>query len=194
MKELKHAESAFPVPSSSLPPKPVLPQLSVTEAVGQPPASAQIRVTILSPLFVPPPNSQSEEEEDVFGIQRRRSSLGLSGCPITEEEPGPGGPLTRRLHRIISIEEDPLPHLLGGSFQQPLSKCSEEEEASGHGLDGQSGPAQPLGLMPTSPRGQPVGKEALSEVRVFPRWLVGHPVPCPSIVSPGQLRGQTKQA
>ncbi|XP_070309257.1 EF-hand calcium-binding domain-containing protein 4B isoform X1 [Odocoileus virginianus] len=107
--------------------------------------------------------SQSEEEEDVFGIQRRRSSLGLSGCPITEEEPGPGGPLTRRLRRIISIEEDPLPQLLGGGFQQPLSKCSEEKEASGQRLDGQSGPARPLGLMPTSPRGQPVGKEALSE-------------------------------
>lgn len=162
--------------------------------LGSPPASAQIHVTILSPLFVPPPNSQSEEEEDVFGIRRRRSSLGLSGCPVTEEEPGPGGPLTRRLRRIISIEEDPLPQLLGGGFQQPLSKCSEEEEASGQGLDGQSGPVQPLGLMPTSPRGQPVGKEALSEVRVFPRWLVGHPVPCPSIVSPGQLRAQTQQA
>ncbi|KAB0348628.1 hypothetical protein FD754_013485 [Muntiacus muntjak] len=107
--------------------------------------------------------SQSEEEEDVFGIQRRRSSLGLSGCPIAEEEPGPGGPLTRRLRRIISIEEDPLPQLLGGDFQQPLSKCSEEEEASGQGMDGQSGPTRPLGLMPTSPRGQPVGKEALSE-------------------------------
>ncbi|XP_055250403.1 EF-hand calcium-binding domain-containing protein 4B isoform X1 [Moschus berezovskii] len=107
--------------------------------------------------------SQSEEEEDVFGNQRRRSSLGLSACPLTEEEPGPGGPLTRPLRRIISIEEDPLPQLLGGSFQQPLSKCLEEGEASGQGVDVQSRPARPLGLTPTSPRGQPVGKEALSE-------------------------------
>ncbi|MXQ92530.1 hypothetical protein E5288_WYG000955 [Bos mutus] len=112
--------------------------------------------------------SQSEEEEDVFGIQRRRSSLGLSGCPLTEEEPGPGGPLTQPLHRIISIEEDPLPQLLGGGFQQPLSKCLEEKEASGQGVNEQSGPARPLGLTPTSPRGQPVGKEALSEEEGFP--------------------------
>lgn len=112
--------------------------------------------------------SQSEEEEDVFGLQRRRSSLGLSGCPLPEEEPGPGGPLTQPLRRIISIEEDPLPQLLGGGFQQPLSKCLEEEEASGQGVDRQSGPAQPLELTPTSPRGQPVGKEALSEEEGFP--------------------------
>ncbi|XP_059743081.1 EF-hand calcium-binding domain-containing protein 4B isoform X2 [Bos taurus] len=112
--------------------------------------------------------SQSEEEEDVFGIQRRRSSLGLSGCPLTEEEPGPGGPLTQPLRRIISIEEDPLPQLLGGGFQQPLSKCLEEKEASGQGVNEQSGPARPLGLTPTSPRGQPVGKEALSEEEGFP--------------------------
>ncbi|XP_010843509.1 PREDICTED: EF-hand calcium-binding domain-containing protein 4B [Bison bison bison] len=112
--------------------------------------------------------SQSEEEEDVFGIQRRRSSLGLSGCPLTEEEPGPGGPLTQPLRRIISIEEDPLPQLLGGGFQQPLSKCLEEKETSGQGVNEQSGPARPLGLTPTSPRGQPVGKEALSEEEGFP--------------------------
>lgn len=191
MNELENAGSAFPLPSSYLPPKHVLPQLSVTEAVRHPLASTQIHVMILSPLFVPPQNSQSEEEEDVFGLQRRRSSLGLSGCPLPEEEPGPGGPLTQPLRRIISIEEDPLPQLLGGGFQQPLSKCLEEEEASGQGVDRQSGPAQPLELTPTSPRGQPVGKEALSEVRMFPRWLVGHPVPCPSIVAqePRAARG-----
>ncbi|KAK1340817.1 hypothetical protein QTO34_017211 [Cnephaeus nilssonii] len=114
--------------------------------------------------------SQSEEEEDVFGMLRRRSSLGLSGYPLTEEEPGarePGaeGPLPRALRRIISIEEDPLPQLLDGSFERPLSKCPEEEEVSDQGVEGQSQQAQPsqLELMPTSPRGQPVGKEALSK-------------------------------
>ncbi|XP_036313064.1 EF-hand calcium-binding domain-containing protein 4B isoform X1 [Pipistrellus kuhlii] len=114
--------------------------------------------------------SQSEEEEDVFGMMRRRSSLGLSGYPLTEEEPGarePGaeGPLPRALRRIISIEEDPLPQLLDGSFERPLSKCPEEEEVSDQGVEGQSQQAQPsqLELMPTSPRGQPVGKEALSK-------------------------------
>ncbi|ELK30426.1 PREDICTED: EF-hand calcium-binding domain-containing protein 4B [Myotis davidii] len=114
--------------------------------------------------------SQSEEEEDVFGMLRRRSSLGLSGYPLPEEEPGtrePGaeGPCPRALRRIISIEEDPLPQLLDGSFERPLSKCPEEEEVSNQGVEGQSQQAQPSQgeLMPTSPRGQPVGKEALSK-------------------------------
>ncbi|XP_036156353.1 EF-hand calcium-binding domain-containing protein 4B isoform X2 [Myotis myotis] len=114
--------------------------------------------------------SQSEEEEDVFGMLRRRSSLGLSGYPLPDEEPGtrePGaeGPRPRALRRIISIEEDPLPQLLDGSFERPLSKCPEEEEISNQGVEGQSQQSQPSQgeLVPTSPRGQPVGKEALSK-------------------------------
>ncbi|KAG8509136.1 EF-hand calcium-binding domain-containing protein 4B [Galemys pyrenaicus] len=106
--------------------------------------------------------SQSEEEEDVFGISRRRSSLGLSGYPVTEEEPGTGGPLSQTLRRIISIEEDPLPHLLESRFEQPLSK-STEEKVSLQGMKGQTQQAPPLDLPPTSPRGQPVGKEAWSK-------------------------------
>ncbi|XP_007469510.1 PREDICTED: EF-hand calcium-binding domain-containing protein 4B isoform X1 [Lipotes vexillifer] len=106
--------------------------------------------------------SQSEEEDDVFGILRRRS-LGLSGCPLTEEGLGTGGLLPRPLRRIISIEEDPLPQLLGGGSEQPLGKCLEEGEASDHGVEGQIGPSRPLGLTPASPRGQPVGKETPSK-------------------------------
>ncbi|XP_061061864.1 EF-hand calcium-binding domain-containing protein 4B [Eubalaena glacialis] len=106
--------------------------------------------------------SQSEEEEEVFGILRR-SSLGLSGYPLTEEGPGTGGLLPRPLRRIISIEEDPLPQLLGGGFEQPLGKCPEEGEASDQGVEGQIGPSRPLGITPASPRGQPVGKETLSK-------------------------------
>ncbi|XP_039092289.1 EF-hand calcium-binding domain-containing protein 4B [Hyaena hyaena] len=112
--------------------------------------------------------SQSEEEDDVFGFSRRRSSLGLSGYPLPEEEPGPGGPLPRALRRIISIEEDPLPQLLDGDFEQPLSKCPEEEEVSQQRAEGQSQQARPLELMPTSPRGQPVGKEDLSKEEACP--------------------------
>ncbi|XP_023038712.1 EF-hand calcium-binding domain-containing protein 4B isoform X2 [Piliocolobus tephrosceles] len=116
--------------------------------------------------------SQSEEEEEeVFGIPRR-SSLGLSGYPLTEEEPGTGepgpGPYPRPLRRIISIEEDPLPQLLDGGFEQPLSKCPEEEEVSDQGVQGQIQEAPPLKLTPTSPRGQPVGKEALCEEESSP--------------------------
>ncbi|XP_011909594.1 PREDICTED: EF-hand calcium-binding domain-containing protein 4B isoform X4 [Cercocebus atys] len=116
--------------------------------------------------------SQSEEEEEVFSIPRR-SSLGLSGYPLTEEEPGtgepgPGGPYPRPLRRIISIEEDPLPQLLDGGFEQPLSKCPEEEEVSDQGVQGQIQEAPPLKLTPTSPRGQPVGKEALCKEESSP--------------------------
>ncbi|XP_021777592.2 EF-hand calcium-binding domain-containing protein 4B isoform X2 [Papio anubis] len=116
--------------------------------------------------------SQSEEEEEVFSIPRR-SSLGLSGYPLTEEEPGtgepgPGGPYPRPLRRIISIEEDPLPQLLDGGFEQPLSKCPEEEEVSDQGVQGQIQEAPPLKLTPTSPRGQPVGKEAVCKEESSP--------------------------
>ncbi|XP_032500918.1 EF-hand calcium-binding domain-containing protein 4B [Phocoena sinus] len=107
--------------------------------------------------------SQSEEEEDVFGFLRRRSSLGLSGHPLTEEGPGTGGLLPRPFRRIISIEEDPLPQLLGGGSEQPLGQCPEEGEASNQGAEGQIGPSRPLELMPASPRGQPVGKETPSK-------------------------------
>lgn len=105
-------------------------------------------------------------------MSRRKSSLDLSGYPLTEEDSGSraGGPLPWALRRIISIEEDPLPQLLDGSLEQPLSKCPEEEEVSGQQAEGQIQQAQPsrLELTPTSPRGQPVGKEALIEVRAHP--------------------------
>ncbi|KAM7116587.1 EF-hand calcium-binding domain-containing protein 4B isoform 1-T5 [Molossus nigricans] len=108
--------------------------------------------------------SQSEEEEEVFGMLRRRSSLGLTEEEPGTREPGAEGPLPRVLRRIISIEEDPLPQLLDGSFERPLSRCPEEEEVSDQGVQGQSQQARhsQLELTPTSPRGQPVGKETLS--------------------------------
>ncbi|XP_069346526.1 EF-hand calcium-binding domain-containing protein 4B [Eulemur rufifrons] len=117
--------------------------------------------------------SQSEEEEDVFGIPRRRSSLGLSGYPLTEEEPGTaepgaGGPHPRALRRIISIEEDPLPQLLDGGFKQPLSKCPEEEVVSDQRAERHFQEVPPSKLTPVSPRGQPVGKEALSKKESSP--------------------------
>lgn len=129
--------------------------------------------------------SQSEEEEDVFGLSRRRSSLGLSGYPFPEEEPGAGGPFPRAFRRIISIEEDPLPQLLDGSFEQPLSKCPEEEEVSQQRVQGQSQQTRPLEPMPTSPRGQPVGKEALSKVRTHPVLVCRcHSYACPLHLNP----------
>lgn len=157
--------------------------LFVTKAVMQPMLKYFVKSSQLFSL--PRPNSQSEEEEEVFGIPRR-SSLGLSGYPLTEEEPGtgepgPGGPYPRPLRRIISIEEDPLPQLLDGGFEQPLSKCPEEEEVSDQGVQGQIQEAPPLRLTPTSPRGQPVGKEALCKVRAHPTLVHGRRFYDPSL-------------
>lgn len=157
--------------------------LFVTKAVMQPMLKYFVKSSQLFSL--PRPNSQSEEEEEVFGIPRR-SSLGLSGYPLTEEEPGtgepgPGGPYPRPLRRIISIEEDPLPQLLDGGFEQPLSKCPEEEEVSDQGVQGQIQEAPPLRLTPTSPRGQPVGKEALGKVRAHPTLVHGRRFYDPSL-------------
>lgn len=110
--------------------------------------------------------SQSVEEDEAFSILRRRSSVGLSGYLLAEEEsgtgePGTGVPRRHALRRIISIEEDPLPQLLEGGFEKPLTKCLEEEEVFDQGAEEQSVTAPTLELIPTSPRGQPVGKEAL---------------------------------
>ncbi|XP_041650693.1 EF-hand calcium-binding domain-containing protein 4B isoform X2 [Cheilinus undulatus] len=79
------------------------------------------------------------------------------------------------LRRIISIEEDHLPHLLQMECQaqSPLQECSEEEEASGdENIDLVMSDIYPNASSaqqqkstgeksepPTSPRGQPVGKE-----------------------------------
>ncbi|XP_074050735.1 EF-hand calcium-binding domain-containing protein 4B isoform X2 [Macrotis lagotis] len=101
------------------------------------------------------PRCQSTEEEDVFSIPRRRSSIGLNW--ITDGEPGASGPCLQALKRIISIEEDPLPQLLDRHFEGQLNRCPEEEESSRKHQKEKNQQASPL--EPTSPRGQPVGKE-----------------------------------
>lgn len=115
------------------------------------------------------------EEDEAFSFLRRRSSLGLNAYLAAEEEsgtgePGTGVPRRHALRRIISIEEDPLPQLLEGGFEKPLSKCPEEEEVFDQGAEGQSVTAPVLDLIPTSPRGQPVGKEALCKVSSRQRY------------------------
>ncbi|KAL6064000.1 hypothetical protein STEG23_028520, partial [Scotinomys teguina] len=117
--------------------------------------------------------SQSVEEEEAFSILRRRSSVGLSAYLLAEEEPGtgePGAGVPRRqtFRRIISIEEDPLPQLLEGGSEKPLSKCPEEEEVFDQETKGQNMAAPALELIPTSPRGQPVGKEAFCKEESIP--------------------------
>nr|XP_057942218.1 EF-hand calcium-binding domain-containing protein 4B [Doryrhamphus excisus] len=90
------------------------------------------------------------------------------------QNPTNGSPTRGSLQRIISIEEDHLPHLLQNSLQPqiPLEPLPEKEESEEH-MDlmmsdiyptyAQPRRSEGIGDMsqtPTSPRGEPVGKEA----------------------------------
>uniref|UniRef100_A0A8K9UW59 Calcium release activated channel regulator 2Ab n=1 Tax=Oncorhynchus mykiss TaxID=8022 RepID=A0A8K9UW59_ONCMY len=59
------------------------------------------------------------------------------------------------LRRVISIEEDHLPHLLHGGPQPLLHQLSEEDEED----------FSRMRNIPSSPRGQPVGKETQNRVK-----------------------------
>ncbi|XP_061532849.1 EF-hand calcium-binding domain-containing protein 4B isoform X2 [Phycodurus eques] len=107
---------------------------------------------------------KSEEEE--ADVRQNPAHVSSNSC---------GSEVTRAyLQRIISIEEDHLPHLLqnGSQTQIPLQPFNEGEEASAHEenidlLMSDIYPAQPqlseeareISPGPMSPRGQPVGKE-----------------------------------
>ncbi|XP_077565813.1 EF-hand calcium-binding domain-containing protein 4B isoform X1 [Stigmatopora nigra] len=86
------------------------------------------------------------------------------------------------LRRVISIEEDHLPHLLQGGPQLLLHQLSEEEDGEEVRGRSESGKAGILKETPTSPRGQPVGKEthyvaetsASGPSRLFKVVLVGN--------------------
>uniref|UniRef100_A0A3Q3KWN6 EF-hand domain-containing protein n=1 Tax=Mastacembelus armatus TaxID=205130 RepID=A0A3Q3KWN6_9TELE len=92
----------------------------------------------------------SEDEEELAPGSVRQNLVSVSSQPSCPAE-------TRgHFQRIISIEEDHLPHLLQNDCQTqaPLQECSEGEEASES--------EDNIDLKretPTSPRGQPVGKE-----------------------------------
>ncbi|XP_019399738.1 PREDICTED: EF-hand calcium-binding domain-containing protein 4B [Crocodylus porosus] len=109
--------------------------------------------------------SQSIEEEDVFGNStRRRNSVGLNGY-ISVESDHYTGEMTQAKHlqRIISIEEDHLPQLLDRPLEKQLSKWTEEDEDVSSEKEMDETQLTPSSQhMPSSPRGQPVGKEILS--------------------------------
>ncbi|XP_015266180.1 PREDICTED: uncharacterized protein LOC107109985, partial [Gekko japonicus] len=107
--------------------------------------------------------SQSSEEDDTFSFSRRKDSFGLNGHISLDSDSTNDAQLTKKKHfqRIISIEEDPLPQLLDRPGDGQLAKWSEEEE--------NVSPETEMGRIqiktssdPCSPRGQPVGTEALS--------------------------------
>ncbi|KAA0720893.1 EF-hand calcium-binding domain-containing protein 4B [Triplophysa tibetana] len=77
---------------------------------------------------------------------------------VGEDTPPDGWPL----RRVISIEEDPLPHLLQGDTNLLLHQLSEEDEERGREEEVRvKKPSKKKGIrgnMPSSARGQPVGK------------------------------------
>ncbi|XP_062276838.1 EF-hand calcium-binding domain-containing protein 4B [Scomber scombrus] len=112
-----------------------------------------------------------KSEEDLTTSSVRQNSNGSCQQSCPERTRG-------HLQRIISIEEDHLPHLLQNNYQAqtPLKECSEGEDASDNeeNIDlvmsdiypsaSSAQPQQSKGNVekrktPTSPRGQPVGKE-----------------------------------
>ncbi|KAJ8262454.1 hypothetical protein GJAV_G00166660 [Gymnothorax javanicus] len=68
---------------------------------------------------------KSEDEEDPAPPSPMKSLVGGVSGPAPGRRGGPG---RGHLQRIISIEEDPLPHLLQQHYQAQLQQCSEEEE------------------------------------------------------------------
>ncbi|KAI9523515.1 hypothetical protein NQZ68_027374 [Dissostichus eleginoides] len=114
---------------------------------------------------------KSEDEEEMTASSARHNlANGSSQSYVRANTRG-------HLQRIISIEEDPLPSLFQNDSvaQTPLQECSEEEEASDNEENIDLVMSDILGASsaqqqktkehveeretPTSPRGQPVGKE-----------------------------------
>ncbi|RVE72276.1 hypothetical protein OJAV_G00060170 [Oryzias javanicus] len=94
-----------------------------------------------------------DEEAEPLTSSRLSSKLGWS-LPAT-----PG----QHLQRIISIEEDPLPHLVNySSSHNSLQESDGEDDPRSDDADDSVHPdasAEENGPVPTSPRVQPVGKE-----------------------------------
>eukprot|EP00079_Xenopus_tropicalis_P034314 XP_017948085.1 PREDICTED: EF-hand calcium-binding domain-containing protein 4B [Xenopus tropicalis] len=134
----------------------------------------------------PSVKSQSSEEEDVF--HTKRNSFGLNGCFTSTQEPEsvtdckPNTP--KQLQRIISIEEDHLPQLLDTQEERPLHEWKEVDESEETRVEVFESTEEqvPKGEVPSSPRGQPVGKETLATEerpytapeRIFKIVLVGN--------------------
>lgn len=69
-----------------------------------------------------------------------------------------------RHHRVISIEEDHLPHLLEGETYSLFHQMNKEEE--GAQIDLQMSPMFLSDMsLPTLTSGQPVGREAIQKVK-----------------------------
>ncbi|XP_060778896.1 EF-hand calcium-binding domain-containing protein 4B isoform X2 [Neoarius graeffei] len=140
-----------------------------------------------------------DDDEDILPHSKRKSAVGVKAHSLAlgqdDQTEGWRSP-KHQLQRIISIEEDHLPQLLQKEYQAELRNWSEEEEDLEEGIDLQTtsifpSTSTPIAQCPpiesrrahtpTSPRGQPVGKEtvqlegASSEPdRLFKIVLVGN--------------------
>ncbi|KAK2847965.1 hypothetical protein Q7C36_009647 [Tachysurus vachellii] len=121
---------------------------------------------------------KSDDEDDILPHSKRKSAVGVKVPSLAvgqEDQEGLRSP-SHQLQRIISIEEDHLPQLLQKEYQAELRNWSEEEEDLEEGIDlrmtsifpststpiSQCPPAESrYAHTPTSPRGQPVGKETV---------------------------------
>ncbi|KAM3924407.1 EF-hand calcium-binding domain-containing protein 4B [Leptodactylus fuscus] len=115
----------------------------------------------------PSVKSQSSEEDDVF--PPKRTSVGLNGVGMSitetdshvESKPSKG----RHLQRIISIEEDHLPQYLEEQQERPLNDWQEVDEKEENQPYEEEVTQSKSDIsqedVPSSPRGQPVGKETL---------------------------------
>lgn len=95
------------------------------------------------------------------------NSAGLNGFPSVDPDSGATGGMSKASHlqRIISIEEDHLPQLLDRSVDKQLSKQTEDESTSFEMELDKKNTEPSMEHSPPSSRGQPAGKEALSNVR-----------------------------
>ncbi|KAL1257033.1 hypothetical protein QQF64_012578 [Cirrhinus molitorella] len=117
---------------------------------------------------------KSDEDEEVLPQSKRKNVIGVNGHSVDLEDMVDGRPPSKnQLQRIISIEEDHLPQLLQQGYQAQLREWSEDEELE-EGMDLQMSniypttstptsvsPPSEVAPTPTSPRGQPVGKETV---------------------------------
>uniref|UniRef100_H3BA45 RAB44, member RAS oncogene family n=1 Tax=Latimeria chalumnae TaxID=7897 RepID=H3BA45_LATCH len=112
------------------------------------------------------PLSQSSEEEDVT-TGRKINSASLNGlCPVSNDSEYESK-LRKRQHlqRIISIEEDHLPQFLDLEYETNLTEWAEEEErVITEENNNKEEEKNSTNGTPSSPRGQPVGKETVSSV------------------------------
>uniref|UniRef100_A0A671S8L4 Ras and EF-hand domain-containing protein homolog n=1 Tax=Sinocyclocheilus anshuiensis TaxID=1608454 RepID=A0A671S8L4_9TELE len=138
---------------------------------------------------------KSDEDEEVLPQSKWKNVIGVNGHSMDLEDMVDGRPPSKhQLQRIISIEEDHLPQLLQRGYQAHLRDWSEDEELE-EGMDLQMSNIYPttstptsvspppgVAPTPTSPRGQPVGKETVQSEegassgpdRLFKIVLVGN--------------------